>query len=890
MTSSNRKNQTPHPLDALTQGAFSAPTAGERAARIRDWLAAQPAQEDLNQVFRELSARDKGAARPIRDKLDELRRARGQDNLAAEWAESGSVLLQRERLNIADALAWQRDAAKAGAPLSREPLLSLKVALSQRVQGIEDLQHRILVQKEAAMLLAQRIEVLSTRSWRDGQAVHDALNADILQWQSQTLALMEDASWSSIEAKYPPGLEASRSQLLAVWSAFESALAQATAAAEDSSAALPAVPVWAEELSAARALAVEAASRPASRPRIDPELRARATEAVTAALQTLEAEIAQGHGKASAGAANNLRNALREHGRVIDERLEHRAHAALAAADELEGWQRWRADQLREELVTKAEGLLQRPEGQALGGRKMQETLRALREQWKLADQGGVANHGLWWRFDEACNEAYKVVQAWLERIKAEAAQQRAQRLALIEELKAWGQDHVQSQDWRALQRDLSQFAERWRDAGHLNEKSFAELQARWTEALRQAAAGLEQARTQSQERRQAMILEAETLGRAAELRIDAVRELQQRWQAEAQLLPLERRLEQALWERFRKPIDEAFQRKTMERERAAAQRVAQLSEHDRRVLEASRQLGRAANEGDARKIRAATQAMEAALRGQAPTPQAAPAGAADAGAALPEGAETGSAGAAEATPASVATPAKPARPVIAVRGDDRPGLKRVEPGSAPGPRGAPAGRGAARGSAAAGPRRAEATGVGARGDKRDWTRTPESGDGFDRGPRLGEEAFRAQREAMEHAEQTLRRLAAQAHGEAVTALLQAWEKRDPTLLPSLQALGHHVNAGQRSSWSQAVAAPPQALSQQPAGDLLIRLEIASQLPTPAEHQEARRAMQLLLLTQRNQATPSQTWQQDLARLFACQHEAALGRRLQAALKMLLRQ
>ncbi len=888
MTSSNRKAQTPHPLDALTQGAFSAPTAGERASRIRDWLAAQPSQEDLNQVFRELSARDKGAARPIRDKLDELKRARSQDSLATEWAERGLVLLHRERLNIADALAWQRDAAKAGAPLSREPLLPLKAALSQRVQGIEDLQHRILVQREAAMLLAQRIEVLSTKSWRDGQAVHDALNADILQWQTQVDALMEDASWSSIEAKYPPKLEASRSQLLAVWNAFESALTQAAAAAEDSSAALPAVPVWAEEIKVARALAIEVMPRPVSRPKIDPELRARATETVNAVLQTLEAEIAQGHGKASAGAANNLRNALRDHGRLIDERLEHRARSALAAADELEGWQRWRADQLREELVNKAEGLLQRPEGQALGGRKMQETLRALREQWKLADQGGVANHGLWRRFDEACNEAYKVVLAWLERSKAEAAQQRAQRLSLIEELKAWGQDHAQSQDWRALQRDLSQFAERWRDAGHLNEKAFTELQALWAEAFSQAAAGLDQARTQSRERRQAMILEAEALGAAAELRIDAVRELQQRWQAEAKVLPLERRLEQTLWDRFRKPIDDAFQRKTLERERAATQRVAQLSEHDRRVLAASKLIDQAAQEGDARKIRTSMQTLEAALRGEAPAPEPAPASAGDSAATAQDEVrpESGTAAVAEGAVAA----AKPVRPVIAVRGDDRPGLKRVEAGSSTGPRGATAGRGGARGNVASGPRRAEATGFGGRGDKRDSARMPESKGEFDRGPRLGDEAFRAQREAMEHAEQTLRKLAAQAHGEAVTTLLQAWEKRDPSALPSLQALGQQVNAGQRSAWAHALAAMPEAGTQEQAADLLLRLEIACQLPTPAEHQEARRAMQLLLLTKRNEAAPAQTWQQDLTRLLARQHEAVSGRRLQAVLKMFLKQ
>ena len=62
-------------LDALTGGAFSAPTSGERAARVRDWLAAQPSAEQMQEVFRELSTRDKGAARLLREKLDEIKRA-----------------------------------------------------------------------------------------------------------------------------------------------------------------------------------------------------------------------------------------------------------------------------------------------------------------------------------------------------------------------------------------------------------------------------------------------------------------------------------------------------------------------------------------------------------------------------------------------------------------------------------------------------------------------------------------------------------------------------------------------------------------------------------------------------------------------------------------------
>ena len=45
------KTPEAHPLDALTHGAFSAQTSGERMACIRDWLASDPTAEQLQQVL-----------------------------------------------------------------------------------------------------------------------------------------------------------------------------------------------------------------------------------------------------------------------------------------------------------------------------------------------------------------------------------------------------------------------------------------------------------------------------------------------------------------------------------------------------------------------------------------------------------------------------------------------------------------------------------------------------------------------------------------------------------------------------------------------------------------------------------------------------------------------
>jgi hypothetical protein len=880
-----------HPLDQLTGGAFSAHTSSERTARIRDWLAGNPTAEQMQAVFKELSGKDKGAAKLLREKLDEIKRSRGQESIAQEWAERGQTLLAVAKLNIADAMAWQRDAAKAGAPLSREPLLTLKAQLSDRVKGIEDLQHRVQVQREAAVLLAQRIEVLSTKSWHDAQGAAQALQADVDHWQAQAAVLLTDSNWPSVEARFPPLLETSRTQLLVVCDAFREALAQATAAAADAAAPLPPVPVWADELRAARGVPVEAVSKP-QKPKIDPEIRAQAAKTVQEVLSKLELEIAEGRGKASAGAAAALRNALKDHGRLIDDKLENLAHAALAAAGELEGWQRWRADQLREALVAKAEGLLKRPEGQAIGGRKMQELLRSLREEWKQTDQGGVPNHGLWKRFDEACNDAHKVVEAWLEKMKADAVEHRAQRLAMIEEVKQWAGANTTAldDDWKGFARILHQFGDRWREAGHIGEKAFAELQPLWKAAMAAASAPLEALQAQSLAVRQAMIEEANLLGAAPMLRIDAVRMLQQRWQAEAQRVPIDRRQEQKLWDAFRKPIDDAFNRKTQERERSEAA----LGERDRVVLDAARALEAANAGGDAQAIRSAMTALEAALRGQAQAQAAVQALAVPEGApvAVEPASETPVAASDDESAAAPIEPAEPppvvvakpvAKPVVAVRGDDRPGMKKTEP-AIPGRGGKFGDRkdGPRFGDSPRGPRDDRMGGRGA--DRRPSTDAAPSGTWQD-APRLGDTAFRAQRDALERAQLALRKLAAQAHGEALTQLLAAWEQRSAAQLPSAQELGARVNAATRGAWVQALAQPPVADAQQ----ALLRLEMAAELPTPADHLDARRAMQLQLLTRRHDAPPSQTWGQDVARALTAAFDAGSARRLQNVLKILLR-
>ena len=1005
-------------LDAMTGGAFSAATSGERSLRIREWLATEPQAQLIQEVYKEMSSRDKGVAKQLREKLDELKRHKSQEQLLEDWTQKGQAILSVQKFQIADALAWQRDAAKAGAPLSKEPLAGLKLQLFERIKKVEDLEHRAQVQREAAVMMAQRIEVLSTKPWREAFDARESLSKDVHAWIALKDQIFSDEHWSSVDLKYAPALSSSGEQMQALWSAFSDALVQAEKSSQSKEEALPQVPAWAEEIKLQRGAGVgEGVAISPSKPKVDPEVKAKATQAVQDVLKVLESEMAEGHGKASASAAQNLRSVLKENARLIDEKLEHKAQAALAAASELEGWQKWRADQLRLELVQKAEALfkkvalktdktqnitkvtkaeqkkkivvppnemplesaqpvteaptapdnllsptppteplapevtqdvtnqadgehatpvvkdqeivVQKPQEMTwvpvMGGRKMQETLRDLREQWKLVDQGGMPNHALWKRFDQACNRAHKVVEAWVEKVKLESAENKAQRLSLIAELKAWSVAHAQGPDWKAVVRQLHQFSDRWRDSGHVSEKLFVELQALWKEAMKEAHGPLEQVQNKSIQARMLLIEEAKQLGGEPVLRIDAVKNLQQRWQQESQSVVLDRKQEQKLWDAFRQPIDEAFERKTKQRE----QSMAAVSAFDSAVIAASKALDEAVAKQDAQAIRACMQTLDKLMRGEVQVAEAnatapavkesasvetvvvepvavepavndsAPSQELNASAQTPETAQgegsqdtqqtqetqdaQDASEEAPASPPAAPTPLapKPApKPVIAVRGDDRPGQKKEAP-AALGHKNFKDARGAKSRDGHRDP-------SNDRHKKSDFDSRGKPGFDAPRGPRLGDQAYRAQRQAFEQAQFALKKLSALAHGESLTQFLSAWEARDAERVPALKDMGPRVKPADRVAMVQAIKGQPNSKAEQ-IKTALLRLEMAAEQPTPAEHLSDRRALQLQLLTKRNDPAPAQTWSEDVAVVLSAPFESQSAQRLQAVLKVLMK-
>ncbi len=242
----------------------------------------------------------------------------------------------------------------------------------------------------------------------------------------------------------------------------------------------------------------------------------------------------------------------------------------------------------------------------------------------------------------------------------------------------------------------------------------------------------------------------------------------------------------------------------------------------------------------------------------------------------------------AEASPAPAAPPKPAPKPVIAVRGDDRPGNKKAEA--------VPAGRGGgkfgdrrdSRGAAAgrpgeraprAGDRGAPA-GAGRFGDRPPRSRTAVRAWAT---PPSARSAKRSNAPRCRCASSRRRRTAKRSR--KCSAPGSSAMRRQ---LPSVQELGRAVTPAVRGQWSQALSAGPAGAADD-AAEALLRLEMAAEVPTPAEQIDARRALQLKLLTKRGDPAPAQTWGQDAGKVLAAAHDATSARRLQNALKALLR-
>jgi len=276
-------------------------------------------------------------------------------------------------------------------------------------------------------------------------------------------------------------------------------------------------------------------------------------------MDAMEAALQQG----SLGTAAELDKALKEardKGMRLSPAQSDRLAHVRAELKRLSDWARWGGNVSREELIKNVEAL----PTQNLAMSELAKKVGSMRERWKALDSlSGAAPKSLWERFDAACTAAYAPAAAHFRQLADERHANAARGEKLVEEARA-EIARLQSgeADWKHVAGTVQRLRLAWSHLGAIDRKEKKRLDNQFADALNVLQAPLEEQRKGEMSEREAIIEEAAAIDPHDRHAIDTMRALQQRWQEHARALPLERKSEQALWQRFRAVCDDVFQRR----------------------------------------------------------------------------------------------------------------------------------------------------------------------------------------------------------------------------------------------------------------------------------------------------------------------------------------
>jgi hypothetical protein len=249
----------------------------------------------------------------------------------------------------------------------------------------------------------------------------------------------------------------------------------------------------------------------------------------------------------------------------------------------------------------------------------------SMRERWKALDGvSGAAPKSLWEKFDAACTAAYAPAAAHFKHLADERHSNAAKAQQLVDEANALiAKDAAQleaaggaqadreesasgnlphTHDWRALASTTQRLRQAWSRLGTIDRKDKKRLDAAFSKAMDALMAPLDSQRRIEVARREQLIEEVGKLNPLDRHTIDTLRRLQESWQGHARALPLERKTEQALWQKFRSACDQIFAKRKEHAHAADHERKAHL--HAREAICAG--LESATFEGDDKAVLAA--------------------------------------------------------------------------------------------------------------------------------------------------------------------------------------------------------------------------------------------------------------------------------------------
>jgi predicted transcriptional regulator len=538
----------------------------------------------LEQVMLAVRNSDRRVAKLMQGRLDAIRYQQSEHQKAQACLDQAQRLLQDEKLTPNQVAELDRQwQIVSDVPALAEAYASARAALAARLETQVNLQRKIIDAMAAVRKLPQAgLPAEEALSALDGYAAeqsvyqeapeHNALPRHLLSDYAQAVeqaraALAKPAKPAAAEpVPAPAGAAASGAARSASPAAAGTAASDASGAATVSGASDAAGDAVTHDASPA-APGAAAPARPPKQPKPAPK------ETDKKFLETLDAlEAALEHGQLHIAAEHD--KWLREHKtRLSHAQTEHLNHVR-AELKRLGDWARWGGNVSREELVKAVEEL----PAQKLAMSELAKKVGSMRDRWKQLDAvSGHAPKSLWERFDTACTNAYAPAAAHFKQLADERHASAAKAQALIEETQALAASVANGADLKNVAAAGQRLRQMWGRLGTIDRKEKRKLDQTFDKVLANMLAPLSEQRKIEAAKREELIAEAEALDATDRHTLDKVRRLQERWQEHAKALPLDRKVEQALWQRFRAACDAIFAKRKESAHAADHERKAHL-------------------------------------------------------------------------------------------------------------------------------------------------------------------------------------------------------------------------------------------------------------------------------------------------------------------------
>ena len=556
-------------------------------------------RESLERVYGAMRNVDRRVAKLVHGRLDAIRHheaelRRGEDTLAQARAMLGDALLTPNHVGELDRkwsvirapeLAADFAAVRAQLGARLEAQVQLQRAMIDRLTALRQLGGQALDAAALGEALA-RLQQEQTAALADPG--HPSLPRALVGEVGNELARL---TASLATAEQDAAALAARDAALAAWEAQPQAELTPDALRRDWQRlpAMPANAAAAEALQARFDALLASFPQAVRKPKAAPVPAPADTGSAPARdkgadqtfldqLEALEAALQQGSLGTAAEIDKSLKEAKDKGVRLTAAQLEHLNHLR-ADLKRLSDWARWGGNVSREELIKTVETLAT----QQLAMGELAKKVGSMRERWKALDTlSGPAPRSLWERFDAACSAAYAPAAAHFRQLADERHANAARGQALVDEAQAEiARLQGDNADWKHVSATVQRLRTAWSHLGAVDRKEKKRLDGLFSEALTTLQRPLENQRKVEVAVREQLIEEVHKLDPNERHAVDMLRELQSRWQEHARALPLERKAEQPLWQRFRAACDALF---------AARKEHAHAADSERRTHEAAKE------------------------------------------------------------------------------------------------------------------------------------------------------------------------------------------------------------------------------------------------------------------------------------------------------------